>query len=949
MPLPRNGTATAAIGDTYYVVGGTGVNTYESVTLAYSVSLGTWSQRASIPRGHVYPAAAAVNGKIYVAGGCQFNSDCRISTTNIVDVYDPASDTWTPAPAMPTPRHGAGAVGFGNELWVIGGRMACPPCERTGAVEVFNTQSGTWSSRAPLPTPRMTGAVVELGGAIYVIGGSTQAENGLTVVDRLDPATNTWSSVAPLPRRMYGLGATVLNNRIYVVASWDYVGSTIVYNNSVVVYDPVTNSWADAPRYLGSREEPRPQTINGTIYLAANGRDNSHSAAFEALVGADPPPPTAGNGRIVFVSDRDGNGEIYVMNADGSGQTRLTNNPATDGDPHWSPDGSKIAFYSDRDGNAEIYVMNADGSGQTRLTNNPTTDATPDWSPDGSKIAFASNRDGTSAIFVMNADGSGQTRLTTGTALGEGLPDWSPDGRKITFGRVTSYNNPDVIVMNADGSGQTNLTGDWWHYDVTPSWSPDGSKIAFGSTRASASYEYDVYVMNPDGSAKTRLTTHPRSEWDPDWSPTGSKIAFANDANGNQEIYVMNADGSGQTNLTNHPSHDYSPAWGITVVPVPVPDTDGDGVPDASDNCPLVANTSQLDSDGDGTGDACDPTPFPPPTDTSAPVITPAVIGSMLVGINDWYWTDVAVSWSVVDNESAITSNTGCGSTTVTTNVAGLTLTCNAVSAGGTATRSVTINRDATVPTVTATVRGTQGTDGWYTSDVQVAWTTSPAGPSGVSPACTPEMQTTDTRGLTFTCDARTGAGIPGRGTVFVKRDGTAPVSTINSAVDGDGSAVASGGATLSNSVTFMFGGTDAYGIPSLECSLDAGPFTACLSPRTYAGQGLGVHTFRTRAVDLAGNLSSPETFTWTVITPAQAVQNLTTTITSMGLPAGVTNSLSAPLQNLNTSNLSAACGQLNAFVNQVNAKVKNGQLTVAASSQLLAAVNAIRKSLGCG
>src|SRR3972149_3275713 len=99
------------------------------------------------------------------------------------------------------------------------------------------------------------------------------------------------------------------------------------------------------------------------------------------------------DGKIAFVSIRDGNYEIYAMNADGSGQTRLTNNAATEYGPAWSPDGTKIAFWSDRDGNWEVYAMNADGSGQTRLTNNSAWDAAPAWSPDGTKIAFYSSRD----------------------------------------------------------------------------------------------------------------------------------------------------------------------------------------------------------------------------------------------------------------------------------------------------------------------------------------------------------------------------------------------------------------------------------------------------------------------------------------------------------------------------------------------------------------------------
>jgi hypothetical protein len=130
-------------------------------------------------------------------------------------------------------------------------------------------------------------------------------------------------------------------------------------------------------------------------------------------------------GCIAFASNRDGNWEIYVMNADGSGVTRLTNNPADDRVPSWSPDGRRIAFDSKRDGNYEIYVMNADGSGQTNLTNNPADDYMPSWSPDGRRIAFDSKRDGNYEIYVMNADGSGVTRLTNNPAF-DCCPAWSP-------------------------------------------------------------------------------------------------------------------------------------------------------------------------------------------------------------------------------------------------------------------------------------------------------------------------------------------------------------------------------------------------------------------------------------------------------------------------------------------------------------------------------------------
>jgi dipeptidyl aminopeptidase/acylaminoacyl peptidase len=133
----------------------------------------------------------------------------------------------------------------------------------------------------------------------------------------------------------------------------------------------------------------------------------------------------------------EGSTELYVSNIDGMGQLRLTNSPGSEGGPtqtgvddndgeslpSWSPDGTKIAFASNRDGNWEIYVVNADGSGSQRLTNNPATDLRPRWSPDGTKIAFQSDRDGNQEIYSMNPDGSGQTNLTHNPA-DDILYDW---------------------------------------------------------------------------------------------------------------------------------------------------------------------------------------------------------------------------------------------------------------------------------------------------------------------------------------------------------------------------------------------------------------------------------------------------------------------------------------------------------------------------------------------
>lgn len=261
-------------------------------------------------------------------------------------------------------------------------------------------------------------------------------------------------------------------------------------------------------------------------------------------------------GQIVFWTRRDRNYEIYLMNADGSDPINLTNDPAFDREPSWSPDGMQIAFSSARDGNAEIYVMNADGSNVIRLTDNPTTDEVPVWSPDGTQLAFQSNRDGNFEIYLMNADGSDPINLTNNPANDE-LPAWSPDGTQIAF---TSHRdrNAEIYVMNADGSDPINLTHNPAN-DIYADWSPDGTAIAFASNRTASNL--DIYVMGANGSNPTNLTSSPERDGSPAWSLDGTQIAFVSYRDGNDEIYVMRADGGNIIRLTDHPAEDEWPRW----------------------------------------------------------------------------------------------------------------------------------------------------------------------------------------------------------------------------------------------------------------------------------------------------------------------------------------------------------------------------------------------------
>ncbi len=259
--------------------------------------------------------------------------------------------------------------------------------------------------------------------------------------------------------------------------------------------------------------------------------------------------------RIAFASLRDDNWEIYIMNSDGSGLTRLTDDPGNDVAPHWSPDGRRIAFASNRAGNFDIYAMNADGSAVTQLTDHEGDDFAPRWSPDGRKLAFYSERDGNVDVYVMNADGSDQTRLTADRQR-DLAPSWSPDGLKIAF-TSDRDRNFDIFVMNADGSQITRLTSDR-NADTAPVWSPAGRKLAFTSRRAG---NWEVYTINADGSELARITTHPADDFGPAWSADGESLAFYSIRNLNYEIYVIDLVESTITRLTDHPALDGDPAW----------------------------------------------------------------------------------------------------------------------------------------------------------------------------------------------------------------------------------------------------------------------------------------------------------------------------------------------------------------------------------------------------
>jgi TolB protein len=284
-------------------------------------------------------------------------------------------------------------------------------------------------------------------------------------------------------------------------------------------------------------DNPRTVTVTSNQIVAAS---------FQITCEAVEPPGSL----IAFETDRDGNPEIYVMNADGSLPRRLTGNPAYDRVPAISPDGSRILFETGRVGNNEIFVMNLDGSDPVNLTNHTAWDERPSWSPDGARILFVSDRDGSPDIFVMNADGSNPVNLTNHPDI-DRPAHWSPDGTSIAFA-TNRTGDFEIFVMNPDGSDPVNRTNAPERVDFAPAWSPDGRWIAYTSREVDQS-ETDILRMNADGSQQVNLTGHAADDRWPSWSPDGQWIVFSTDRTGYYEVYVMQADGSGPVNLSQSP------------------------------------------------------------------------------------------------------------------------------------------------------------------------------------------------------------------------------------------------------------------------------------------------------------------------------------------------------------------------------------------------------------
>jgi Tol biopolymer transport system component len=296
-------------------------------------------------------------------------------------------------------------------------------------------------------------------------------------------------------------------------------------------------------------------------------------------------PQTAG--RIAFVGQQSSVNHIFIMDVEGSGMgsnpIRLTSDTEAESYPFWSPDGKRFVYQRAFNGSA-IYVINADGAGQQRLSPTPGFDVSPFWSPDGTQIVYARLHSAPAPgqpppmtdIRIMNADGSGDHAVLANTVFSV-EPQWSVNGQ-LVFMSYLSNSDLQIYTMNVDGTGlrQLTFTGSTGN-NGDPVWSPDGTQITFGSDREGGG-KLNVFTMNADGSQVRQLTHFdvPYEAGNPNWSSDGKKISFQYDINGMKqsdpnayaEVWIMNPDGSGET-ATGVPCSDVGcdPTWQPRVCP----------------------------------------------------------------------------------------------------------------------------------------------------------------------------------------------------------------------------------------------------------------------------------------------------------------------------------------------------------------------------------------------
>jgi Tol biopolymer transport system component len=446
------------------------------------------------PGGSFFVTAFRINfsGRI-VGQGVDPNNAAR----NVGIVYDRGSAQAFEVGALPG-FNGALAFGVSPAGHVVGSSMLN---QGSGLPFIWTEANGIVP--IPLPAGTSSGTARAVNSAGWAVGIASSA----FAIPFLYDGTNTYRLADLLPPGSgWDLSTNTSSSALGISDNAMIVGTGVLNGE--------THGYAMIPLKIAFIKDPQTFESVGEVYtMNEDGANLKRLTATGGHSGFNNEPKWSPDGTrfaftrapFIMIPPHPGPNFIALLNSRvGGGNLPLTGPSTEDSEAAWSPGGTKIAFTSLRDGNQEIYLMDADGANQVRLTYTGSSSQAA-WSPDGLKIAFTTQ----GQIFAMDPNGANTVNLTNNPGS---AADWSPDGSKIAF-ESTRDGNSEIYVMDANGSNQVRLTNNSVS-DSDPTWSPDGTRIAFTTFRDGNS---EIYVMDADGSNPTNLTNDPRPDSKPDW------------------------------------------------------------------------------------------------------------------------------------------------------------------------------------------------------------------------------------------------------------------------------------------------------------------------------------------------------------------------------------------------------------------------------------------------
>lgn len=417
MPTARQDPATAALDGKLYVAGGV-VGTYLNMLEVYDAASDAWTTRAPMPTARVGASAIAISGKIYVVGG-NVRSDGLCTAT--LEIYDPVADNWTTRAAMPTPRCYLAAAAIDGKLYAVGGTANADSGLGLSTLEVYDPVTDTWTTKASMPTARYILAGAAIDGKLYAVGGSDPA--GIhqfvtfSTLEAYDPATDTWTTKASMPTARQVLAAAATGGKLYAIGGFSYQDGH--FESTTESYDPATDTWESKTSMPTARGELGADVIDGKIYAIGGFGNNATLSTLEVF---DPTTQDTTPPQVTVPPD------ISVAATSASGAVVYYGGASVSDDY----DGNPTVTYSQASGTlfpigiTVLTVTARDASGNTAFNNFQITvvDTPPELSLPGDLVTNATNATGAAVTYFASANDvvSGPELVQCSPASGSNFP-----------------------------------------------------------------------------------------------------------------------------------------------------------------------------------------------------------------------------------------------------------------------------------------------------------------------------------------------------------------------------------------------------------------------------------------------------------------------------------------------------------------------------------------------